>query len=270
MGERHGDGGCPDRRVARPGNGWAKSDGSTAAGPRNAPTLESLLAAALRADTLDPDAENRALAAFRAARDAGTHEARTRRRDDWRPGAERWGGRSLWATLAGLLASVTLGGVAIAAIGSGATSGGGDDGGSGPQPSSSAPDRSPSDTASTAAPGSSVPGRGGGRPGRRSSVQDAEVHCRAFASVEKRGKALESAARRRLVDAAGGEGNVEEYCAGHTGPPTGNAGGADRAGDVPTTTDSRKGGVPAVTDNGGEAVKPSTAPGGGSKKDAAP
>ncbi len=45
-----------------------------------------LFAAAVRADAVDRVAEARALAAFRAARDRGNHGARTRRRDDWRPG----------------------------------------------------------------------------------------------------------------------------------------------------------------------------------------
>lgn len=52
----------------------------------DAPTLEELLAAAVRADSLDPGAEDRALAAFRTARQSGAHRARTRRRDDWRRG----------------------------------------------------------------------------------------------------------------------------------------------------------------------------------------
>ncbi|KQX57478.1 MULTISPECIES: hypothetical protein [unclassified Streptomyces] len=62
--------------------------------------------------------EAAALAAFRAARDAGLHGTRpTRRRDDWAPGGvRRIRRRSLRTTLAALLASVTLGGVAIAAV----------------------------------------------------------------------------------------------------------------------------------------------------------
>ncbi|MER6099880.1 hypothetical protein ABT154_29275 [Streptomyces sp. NPDC001728] len=62
--------------------------------------------------------EEGALAAFRAARDAGLHGTRrTRRRDDWAPGGvRRFRQRSLRTSLAALLASVTLGGVAIAAV----------------------------------------------------------------------------------------------------------------------------------------------------------
>ncbi|MGW1926946.1 hypothetical protein ACWCQ0_50025 [Streptomyces massasporeus] len=66
-------------------------------------------------------AEASARAAFRAARDAGLHvpgrTRRTRRRDDWTPGtARRLRRRSLRTALAAALASVTLGGVAIAAV----------------------------------------------------------------------------------------------------------------------------------------------------------
>ena len=119
----------------------------------DAPTLEDLLTAAVRADSLDPGAEDRALAAFRTARQAGAHGARTRRRDDWRPRAHRRLGRSLRATLAALLASATLGGVAIASIGSVGTS---DDGRDVPRPSKSAPDRIAEDPAAgTGTPGQS-------------------------------------------------------------------------------------------------------------------
>lgn len=55
-------------------------------------SLDALLASAVRADAdtaLDTDAQRRALAAFRAARDEGAHRARPRLRDDWRPGASR-------------------------------------------------------------------------------------------------------------------------------------------------------------------------------------
>lgn len=51
------------------------------------PPLELLLAEAMRETTVDAEAARRALAAFRAARDAGEHRARTRGRDDWRHGS---------------------------------------------------------------------------------------------------------------------------------------------------------------------------------------
>ena len=47
--------------------------------------LVAMLGAAVRREKLDGAAESRALVAFRVARDAGAHRARTRRRDDWRP-----------------------------------------------------------------------------------------------------------------------------------------------------------------------------------------
>ncbi|WP_177232765.1 hypothetical protein [Streptomyces sp. Ag109_O5-10] len=52
----------------------------TGAGPPPA----ALLAAAVRVPGADTEGERRAVAAFRTARDTGTHRARTRRGDDWR------------------------------------------------------------------------------------------------------------------------------------------------------------------------------------------
>ncbi|MGA5870459.1 hypothetical protein [Streptomyces cinereoruber] len=74
--------------------------------------LEETLRAALTRGAR-PEVEPAALAAFRAARHAAPP---TRRRDDWTPVADRRrGGRPLRTVLAGLFASVTLGGVALAA-----------------------------------------------------------------------------------------------------------------------------------------------------------
>ncbi|GAA2640608.1 hypothetical protein [Streptomyces vastus] len=128
----------------------------------DAPALEAVLAAAVRADSLDPGAEDRARAAYRAARQTEAHGARTRRRDDWRPRAHRRLGRSLRATLAALLTSATLGGVAIASIGSVGTS---DDDSGVPRPSKSAPDRTAEDPDAT--PG--TPGHRDGFSGRPSA-----------------------------------------------------------------------------------------------------
>ncbi|CAM5249096.1 hypothetical protein STENM223S_03267 [Streptomyces tendae] len=105
--------------------------------------LEAVLGAAILAEKTDGEAERRALEAFRVARDAGAHRARTRRRDDWRPRARRRGARSWKATLSVLLASLTLGGVAYAAIGAGGGDGGSakgaaDDGGARPSVTTSA------------------------------------------------------------------------------------------------------------------------------------
>ncbi|MFE5139785.1 hypothetical protein ACFRDV_19235 [Streptomyces fagopyri] len=63
MGERHGD--------ADPFLGLSPSL-----------SLDALLAA-VRTAPVDPVAEGRAVAAYRAARERGAHGARTRRRDDW-------------------------------------------------------------------------------------------------------------------------------------------------------------------------------------------
>ncbi|MEV0217954.1 hypothetical protein [Streptomyces sp. NPDC050704] len=206
MPERHGPDGTPNGAAVNP------------------PALDDLLATAVRAHAIDPVAEGRALAAFRAARDEGVHgaAARTRRRDDWRAAKERRGRWSLRATLAALLASVTLGGVAVAAIGTGD---GTPDERRDSRTQNSAPARSAPDAAPTPAPGSATPGRGGGPSDRPSSAQDTEARCRAYDSVKDRGKALDSTAWQRLVQAAGGAGNVEAYCAGQLKPtekPDGN------------------------------------------------
>ncbi|MFD9195863.1 hypothetical protein ACFWCA_47630 [Streptomyces phaeochromogenes] len=177
----------------------------------NPPDLGELLAAAVRGGAVDGDAERRVLAAFRAARDEGAHRAaaHNRRRDDWRPERERRGGRSVRTTLVALVASLALGGVAVAAIGS-AGDGTRDEGAErgGPLPASSAPTGPPA-----AAPNQSVPAQADRGFRRPTSAQDTEAHCRAYDSVKKRGKALDSTAWQRLIQAAGGEENVEAYCA---------------------------------------------------------
>ena len=72
MGERRSHDADRGRRYAHPG--------CTVPGAG----LEALLAAALREDGADTEGEQRALSAFRTARDVGAHRARPRRRDDWR------------------------------------------------------------------------------------------------------------------------------------------------------------------------------------------
>src|SRR3954466_6832206 len=75
MGERMNGGAVPGRRRVHPGG--------AVSGPwdvRDAAALEKVLAAAIRGGDLDPEAEQQAVAAFRAAHGAGTHRARTRRR----------------------------------------------------------------------------------------------------------------------------------------------------------------------------------------------
>jgi hypothetical protein len=208
-GERQGGGGAPARRVGRPA---APGSGQAA--------LETLLAAVMRGRADDTEAETRALAAFRAARDDGAHTARTRRRDDWRTAGRRLPSRSAGTAFAVLLAGLALGGVAAAAIGS--ASHDEDDGGgrvrAGGRPSGSAPDRFSVEAAPSVGPG--VPGAvtpgGSVEPhpaGRPPAARDAEAHCRAYASAKGRGDALNARAWQRLVTAAGGEGKVEAYCA---------------------------------------------------------
>ncbi|MBT2908410.1 hypothetical protein HET68_31535, partial [Streptomyces sp. McG8] len=74
--------------------------------------LEALLVHALVSDAVDTGAEQRAVAAFVAARESGAHGARTRRQDDWRVSRRRFGGRSLRVTLGALVAGCALSGVA--------------------------------------------------------------------------------------------------------------------------------------------------------------
>ncbi|MER6535081.1 hypothetical protein ABT215_14985 [Streptomyces sp900105755] len=74
MSERRGHEPDLGRRQAPPGGTV------TGAGPPPA----ALLAAAVRVPGADTEGERRAVAAFRTARDTGTHRARTRRGDDWR------------------------------------------------------------------------------------------------------------------------------------------------------------------------------------------
>ncbi|MCX3058993.1 hypothetical protein OFY01_04240, partial [Streptomyces sp. GXMU-J5] len=123
-------------KTSRP-DGSGPGPGSRAA---DRATVGELLAAAVRPSAPDAAAERRAVDAFCAARDSGVSHARTRRRDDWRPRRRRrvWSART---AVGAVLASLTVGGVAMAAIGgSGGFGGsGGADGRPGtPRPGSSA------------------------------------------------------------------------------------------------------------------------------------
>ncbi|MER7947969.1 hypothetical protein ABTY59_11365 [Streptomyces sp. NPDC096079] len=174
-------------------------------------------------DVADPG-EATALAAFRAARDAGLHGALpTRDLDDWTPGPVRRRSRlPLKAVLASLVASVTLGGVALAVGGLPEVFTGTPDPGE-PRPgrSTTAPAPVPSTAGATVgedakatasrtpAPGTTAPSRPEKDPadlGGRSR----EALCRAFA--KKDGRASKSVAWQRLVAAAGGEDLVPAYC----------------------------------------------------------
>ncbi|MCX4824622.1 hypothetical protein OG883_33165 [Streptomyces sp. NBC_01142] len=188
------------------------------------PELEALFDAASRPCALSPAAEEKALRAFRTAREEGVHAAPLRwrrRRDDWRPDGERRWVRALKALLAGVVTAAALGGVAVAA-GDGAISlpfGGGAE----PRPRQSAP----------TVPGAGEEsvrdgrwGRGPQRPSRPSPsasyesprerpgmAQDTVAHCRVYlAAVEGRGKAPGDAAATRLEEAAGNREAIPVYC----------------------------------------------------------
>ncbi|TVZ93431.1 hypothetical protein [Streptomyces sp. BK340] len=206
MGERH-SGDEPGRRRGHPGG--------TVLGPAPAdrtdrdPAFEALLGAALSrgaaSGAVDPEAERRAVAAFRAARDSGAHALRTRRRDDWRPRQARGARLSLKATLSVFLASVALGGVAFAAIDSVGSRK--DDAGQQKRPSASAPGHSSAEPAGPGSAGASA------RPHHPATAKDTLAHCRAYEQVKDHGKALDATAWQRLVTAAGGQEKVAGYCA---------------------------------------------------------
>jgi hypothetical protein len=216
MGELLSDDGAPDRRrhplpaAVTSGRPRGAVSDLRAPGDLDEAAMRELLAAVLREERVDADGETRAVAAFRAARDAGAHRARTRRRDDWRPRGERGLARSAKGVLSLFAVSLTLGGVAFAAIGSG---------GSGPEESDEdrrrgAPTRSTAarDTGGgTTAPTS--PATGPAHPGHPLTSADTEAHCRAYERVEGRGHAMAATAWKRLTEAAGGPEKVADYCA---------------------------------------------------------
>ncbi|MFE7892859.1 hypothetical protein [Streptomyces sp. NPDC057412] len=207
MGERQSGGATPGRRRAHPDRMTARHPSAPQAVLDDA-ALEALLSAAvLRGHRPDAVGEQRAVAAFRAARAEGAHRARTRRRDDWRPRERRRLAMSARATLSLLLAGLTLGGVAVAAINSSGPAEAPEERRTSPSESASRPPAASS--ARPSAPPSAAP-RTTARPG---TARDLEAKCRAYGKVEGRGKALESTAWQRLVAAAGGEDEVAAYCA---------------------------------------------------------
>jgi hypothetical protein len=217
MGERLSGDGVPGPGDAVSGPGYGRPDA----------VLETALAAVLRAGDLDPAAEQRAVAAFRDARGADVHRARTRHRDDWRLSAERRAGRPVKATFGAVLACLALGGVAVAAIGSaGSSVDGAGAGRRSADPSVVAPARPGGETSSASS---------GGLPTTNSPVtaQDIEAHCRAYEQTKDAGKSLDATAWQRLVAAASSEGKVAAYCserlAGATAVPS-RSGDTDRPG----------------------------------------
>lgn len=199
MGEQQSGGGSTSRRRVHPDGVAAVFDDAA---------LEALLfAAVLRGYREDSEGEQRAVAAFLAARDAGVHRARTRRRDDWRPRERRRLALSLKTTLSLFAASLTLGGVAFAAIGSSDSPDTPADDKGRSTPSATGPDRPSS------GPSSATSGRTSGKPGHPATAQDTEAKCRAYDQVKGSGQALDSTAWQRLIAAAGGADKVAAYCA---------------------------------------------------------
>ncbi|GGW30690.1 hypothetical protein GCM10010503_02870 [Streptomyces lucensis JCM 4490] len=223
MGERHSGDGLPGRRHAHPGGvleGPEDADGDAG--------FEAAVAAVLRPGGVDRTAEERAVAAFRAARDSGALRTRTRRRDDWRPG--RRAALPPRITLSVVLASLTLGGVAFAAVGSDGPQKHADGGERrAARPAVSAPRQPDTESAPT------TPGARPSRPGHPATARDTLAHCRAYERVGGRGTALDATAWQRLVTAAGGEDEVAAYCAARTtpthGPGTGSTGGEGKTGE---------------------------------------
>ncbi|WP_327184743.1 hypothetical protein [Streptomyces sp. NBC_01334] len=257
MGERLNDGAGHSRRRAHPvdaaADDEATADAPGAAAPgAAAPALEALLVRALSSQALRAhdaqglrgpgDGERRAVAAFRAARDAGAHKARTRRRDDWRPRVRRHTARSLRATLSVLVAGLTLGGVAFAAVGS---SPHGVAGGAGrPEPAATLPGASGARSADTVSVSPRPPAAT--ERDRPVSAEDTDAHCRAYEKVLGRGKATDSTAWQRLVTAAGGAENVVAYCeaaAAAADSGSGSAGGGPKTGKAPKAGKSLEAGA---------------------------
>ncbi|MFJ6568025.1 hypothetical protein ACIQNU_11405 [Streptomyces sp. NPDC091292] len=187
--------------------------------------IAALLTGALRPDTVDPAAEARAVAAFTAAR--GTHPARTRRRDDWRPHRPRRPARrSVRVGVGALLAGVALGGVAVASIGGGGTGGGGgtsqderhlpDQRPAHSAPEQLVPEQPPPPSTAPPTPESPTTGDTHGPAGRPDTAKSTEAHCRSYlkhlAKGKDKGPALQSTAWQRLIRAAGGEDHLTAYC----------------------------------------------------------
>lgn len=180
---------------------WTPTSTPTRAAAAATVTLDDLLAAAARTVPAAPQAERRAVAAFRAARDAGAPAVPTRRRDDWRPARPRIRARWIKVGLGSFVAALMLGGVAMAAGAIPAPFGDGH--GPGPVPSAS-----PSRDGGTTAPGGPfvpVPPKVGpaGPTGdeRPPTAKDQLAQCRAYEARHGRPGSLDSPAWQRLEDA---------------------------------------------------------------------
>ncbi|MFI6417275.1 hypothetical protein ACIBG6_07660 [Streptomyces sp. NPDC050842] len=195
-------------------------------GMREHDDIEAALAAALRPTDVDDASTRAAVTAFRTARDTGLHTSRrTRRREDWRPASERRRGRSLKTALAALFASLTLGGVAIAA----AVPLDLFDETEAREPTPHRSTSAPLPSEEPASPRPEPPLAGSSPPPRApathpvphaiatatatttQSASTGEPLCRAYEKALGHGKAMEAAAWKRLVAAAGGK-DVLAYC----------------------------------------------------------
>ncbi|MFE7815200.1 hypothetical protein ACFU5P_25310 [Streptomyces sp. NPDC057433] len=277
----------------RPGSGSASVSSSVPASAsarrpaRDAVTpdavgLEALLADALVQDVVDAGAEQRAVAAFREARDAATHSTRTRRRDDWGPRERRLGRLSVKATLSVLIAGLGLGGVAVAGIGAAGPADGSRDGGGRPTAPADTPAVSgaPSADRPSDADADVDPDPGSGPAATESPLLPRETgaHCRAYEKLGGRGRALDSTAWKRLVEAAGGAANIDAYCAGRVGPATSEAepvgtgapedrtGGAGGTGSSPSNGAGNSGNDTGGSGNGASGRQSASARPGGEEK----
>lgn len=210
MAERNGGGGPPGHR-------------------QGTLDVEARLGAALRAYDPDPEAEHRAVAAFRTARTPGARPPRTRRRDDWRPASPR---RSLRTVLSLALASLALGGVATAAIG---VSGSQEDGRGvrRPHPSTTAAPPVPVAPSSAVPPSTATPpppAESGPPTARPVTVHGTRAPCQAFEKAAARGHAPDARAWRQLVAAAGGQEEVAAYCAARNADRPGGTGAGSTRG----------------------------------------
>lgn len=198
------------------------------------------LRAALRPNQSVSEAQQ-AVAAFRAARDAGMHAGpgapRTRRRDDWRPVTGRRSGPWPKAALVALVSGMTLGGVAVATGKlpnalpdlserrpepgvSTPVSASPEDATASPSSEEGVASALPSQPAPSTAPvrETSVPGPTESEQVPPGAAKSHEALCRAYEqSTGHAGGASGATALRRLVEAAGGKEAVPQYCARFTG-----------------------------------------------------
>ncbi|MDX3355713.1 hypothetical protein PV703_20820 [Streptomyces sp. ME01-24h] len=233
-----------------------------------AAALAGLLAAAAAPAPLDPEREEAAVAAFRAARDGdatstGFTGGRLRAAGDWSPGtgtgrtsrggrgrAVRHPGRLRAATL---IATAALAGAGVAAAGvlpallgrgvpdpsplrprDGVTAAS-DSASPSPRPtapsasSGSGPGSGPGDVAG-GGHGTVLPGRTAGAPSS-TRAQDHASLCRVYAAAGRHHKGVDEQVYKQLREAAGGgEGKVRRYCAGLLGVNNGSGGDPGKSG----------------------------------------